>query len=81
MTHTNIDKTPELQHRAYGFQELAVLYFPNIAPSSASIRLKQWIKDDTPVLHALRTANYHLTARILSPKQVDIITEAYGSPF
>ena len=33
-----------LTNRSYGFKELAVLYFPNIAPASASIRLKQWIR-------------------------------------
>ena len=67
--------------RAYGFQEIAVRYFPTIAPASASIRLKQWIKQDTDVLAALRAANYHLTARIISPRQLDIFTAAYGNPF
>ena len=43
-----------LTNRSYGFKELAVLYFPNIAPASASIRLKQWIKDDTELLEALQ---------------------------
>ena len=39
------DSIPQLENRSYGFKELAALYFPNIAPASASIRLKSWIKD------------------------------------
>lgn len=39
-----------LESRSYGFKELAVLYFPNIAPASASIRLKAWIKDSPRIV-------------------------------
>ena len=45
--YTNVhqqNNCQSLTNRSYGFKELAVLYFPNIAPASASIRLKQWIK-------------------------------------
>lgn len=70
-----------IEHRTYGFQELAILYFPNIAPASASIRLKSWIKDDTSLLLNLYKTNYHLTARILKPKQLELILDAFGSPF
>ncbi|RDT74118.1 DUF4248 domain-containing protein [Bacteroides ovatus] len=68
-------------NRSYGFKELAVLYFPNIAPASASIRLKQWIKDDTELLESLQETNYHLSNRILTPKQKELITASFGSPF
>ena len=70
-----------LENRAFGFQELAILFFPNIAPASASIRLKAWIKDDPELLLSLYKTNYHLTARILKPKQIQLITNAFGSPF
>ena len=70
-----------LTNRSYGFKELAVLYFPNIAPASASIRLKQWIKDDTELLEALQETNYQLSNRILTPKQKELITISFGSPF
>lgn len=72
---------PILENRALGFQELAILYFPNIAPASASIRLKAWIKDDPDLLLSLYKTNYHLTNRILKPKQVQLVTTAFGSPF
>ena len=66
-------------NRSYGFKELAVL--PNIAPASASILLKQWIKDDAELLEALLETNYELSNRILTPRQKDLITTSFGSPF
>lgn len=71
----------QLESRSYGFKELAVLYFPNIAPASASIRLKSWIKDSPELIEALAHTNYHITARVLTPRQRDLITGAFGSPF
>jgi len=70
-----------LENRSYGFKELAVLYFPNIAPASASIRLKAWIKDSPELLQILADTNYHLTARVLTPRQAGMIENAFGSPF
>ena len=77
-THTD---TTTIEHRSYGFKELAVLFFPYIAPASASIRLKQWIKDTPTLLDSLRKANYKPTSRILTPRQTDLIIEEFGSPF
>lgn len=71
----------QLEHRSYGFKELAVLYFPNIAPASASIRLKQWITDSQDLLNRLKNANYKPGNRILTPLQTDLIIDTFGSPF
>ena len=82
--YTNVhsrNSSLNLSNRSYGFKELAVLYFPNIAPASASIRLKQWIKDDTELLEALQETNYHLSNRILTPRQKELILISFGSPF
>ena len=84
--YTNVhqqNNCQSLTNRSYGFKELAVLYFPNIAPASASasIRLKQWIKDDAELLEALLETNYELSNRILTPRQKDLITTSFGSPF
>lgn len=70
----------QLESRAYGVKELAVLYFPNIAPASASIRLKQWIKESPELLRQLGRTDYNPAARILKPRQVGLITEAFGHP-
>lgn len=67
--------------RSYGFKELAVLYFPNIAPSSASVRLKQWILENPTVMAQLSETNYRRSARILTPQQVEIIVDVFGSPY
>ncbi len=69
--YTNIhlqNNCQSLTNRSYGFKELAVLYFPNIAPASASIRLKQWIKDDTELLEALEETNYQLSKPVSLPQ-------------
>lgn len=77
-THTN---TTHIEPRAYGFKELAVLFFPYIAPASASIRLKQWIKESPRLMASLSQANYKPTSRILTPRQTDLIIQEFGSPF
>ena len=78
--YTNVhqqNNSPTPSNRSYGFKELAILYFPNIA----SIRLKQWIKDDIELLNLLEETNYQLSNRILTPKQKELIVTYFGSPF
>lgn len=70
----------DFKNRSYGLKELAVLYFPNIAPASASTRLKKWITTTPALMDALARTNYRLTARILTPRQVQLITEEFGEP-
>lgn len=67
-------------NRTFGVKELAVLYFPNIAPRSASTRLKKWIMTTPSLLAELAKTNYRPTARILTPRQVHIITDEFGEP-
>lgn len=73
--------TTQLANRSYGFKELAALYFPYITPASASIRLKQWIIENKDLLSLLESTGYKRTNRILTPRQKDILVEAFGSPF
>ena len=40
-------------NRIYGHQELALLYFPNVLPSSASTQLTRFIRRDPELLSAL----------------------------
>lgn len=68
------------EQRSYGLKELAVLYFPNIAPASASTRLKKWITTTPALMAQLAKTNYRLTARILTPRQVQLITNEFGEP-
>lgn len=65
--------------RAYGLQELALLYFPNNTPQSASARLKKWIRLPQ-LLNKLTEADYRSGQKILTPRQVDIISGHVGMP-
>ena len=69
-----------LEHRTYGLKGLAVLYFPNIAPASASTRLKKWITTTPALMEQLAKTNYRRTARILTPRQVQLIAAEFGEP-
>lgn len=66
--------------RAYGLQELGLRYFPNSAPASASVQLKRWINLDKSLLRKITEAGYHTGQRLLTPRQVQIITEHLGPP-
>lgn len=75
----NIQSQP-FRIRAYGLQELGMLYFPNNAPQSASAQLKRWIKHDGRLLSRLTEAGYFAGQRILTPRQVRIVVEWLGAP-
>jgi len=66
--------------RAYGLQELAILYFPNASPASASLQLKKWITKSTCLQSKLTEADYQSGQKILTPKQVSILTDHLGEP-
>lgn len=65
--------------RAYGFQELALLYFPNSAPKSASAQLKKWISHPF-LMEKLALAGYRSGQKILTPRQVALIVGHLGEP-
>lgn len=66
--------------RAYGLQELALLYFPFSAPASASCQLKRWINLNTALHNKIVEAGYHSGQRLLTPRQVTIIITYLGPP-
>ena len=47
-------------NRIYGHQELALLYFPNVLPSSASTQLTRFIRRDPELLSALEAIGLSL---------------------
>lgn len=66
--------------RAYGLQELALLYFPFSAPASASSQLKRWINLNTALYKEITDAGYRNGQRLLTPRQVTIIITYLGPP-
>ena len=51
-------------NRIYGHQELALLYFPNVLPSSASTQLTRFIRRDPELLSALEAIGYRKGKRL-----------------
>ena len=54
-------------NRIYGHQELALLYFPNVLPSSASTQLTRFIRRDPELLSALEAIGYRKGIRLTRP--------------
>ncbi len=66
--------------RAYGYSELAQLYFPNISKKSASIQLGRWIKENSNLTNKLVLAGHRPKQKLLTPLQVGVIVEILGIP-
>ncbi len=70
----------EFKIRAYGWQELAILYAPNLTPESAGKRLAMWVKQNPHLREALRQAGWRRGQRVLTPLQVQRVVEYLGEP-
>lgn len=67
--------------RAYTKSELALRYFPTTAdPHVAVNHLMAWIDRCRPLAEALQADGYRKTAKLLSPRQVRLITDHLGDP-
>ena len=76
-------------NRIYGHQELALLYFPNVLPSSASTQLTRFIRRDPELLgphvdvaqhDIVRAIGYRKGIRLYTPLQVRTIVDHMGDP-
>lgn len=70
----------EKRNKSYSKGELAALYAPNIAPSSACKRLTQWMLHHPTLMTDLRKTGYTEKLRTFTPLQVSLIFEALGEP-
>lgn len=68
------------KNKICGHQELALCYFPDITPKSASQQLTRWITRDEELLSALTKAGYKRGQRMFTPLQMDILMEHLGEP-
>mgnify|MGYP000926973484 CR=1 FL=1 len=59
--------------RIYGHAELALLYFKNIQPKSASTQLARWIRRDEELWEELLLAGYRKGQKVFTPLQVTIL--------
>lgn len=67
--------------RAYGYSELAQLYFPNVTKKSASVQLRRWILLNKKLESELQATGFNAGQRLLTPKQVSILIHAFGLPY
>lgn len=66
--------------KSYGYGELALLYFPNNTPKSASVQLRTWIRLNEKLKNELKESGFATGKKILTPKQVEIIIKFIGEP-
>ena len=66
--------------RAFGYGELAQLYFPTSSKRSASVQFRRWIIHNKRLLTELTNTGYMPGVRLLTPKQVGVIVEHLGEP-
>jgi len=66
--------------RAFGYGELAQLYFPQITKQSATIQFRRWIRINNPLQKELTTYGFKKFQKMLTPKQVEIIIKYIGEP-
>ena len=66
----------EFEIRSYGWQELAVLYGPDLMPASAGKRLSKWVGVKTE----LQGNGWRKGKKMLTPLQVRTIVQYLGEP-
>lgn len=66
--------------RSYGWQELAILYAPDLTPESAAKRLSTWVQINPTLLTALEASGWRKGQRVLTPRQVGVIVDSLGEP-
>jgi len=66
--------------RPWGFQELAICYFPYVKPRSASNQLRAWIRLSPLLMDQLRATLWRPGRKILTPRQVNLIVRHLGEP-
>jgi citrate lyase alpha subunit len=75
-----MNKEETFKVRAYGYGELALLYFPNSSKKSASTQLGRWIKLHASLHEQLVNSGLQRGMKILTPKHVEILVAYLGRP-
>ena len=67
-------------YRSYYKSELALLYFPQSSPHTATVRLIGWIRRCDELCRELAKCHNSKYAKFFSPKEVALIFEYLGEP-
>lgn len=60
--------------------ELALLYFPMSTPTVGTNHLMRWVHGSPPLMEKLEAAGYHRSQKLLTSRQVSLITRHLGEP-
>jgi hypothetical protein len=66
--------------RAFGYGELAQIYFPQITKQSATVQFRRWIRINEELQKELKASGFKRFQKLLTPKQVEIIIKFIGEP-
>ena len=69
-----------IEVKTYTKKELALLYFPDSMPETATKHLMRWVKRSKPLMQELEATNYKTEQKWLTKKQVGIIFRHIGPP-
>jgi len=66
--------------RTYGFNELALLYFPKSSPKSATQMLSRWIHSNPKLIASLTELQWKKHRKYFTPKQVKLLVDYFDPP-
>ena len=66
--------------RSYSKQELAMLYFPDSDPRTATCHLMRWINRNPTLLQELKSTGYYRSSKYFTTRQVCMILDYLGDP-
>ena len=69
-----------MQIHSYSKQELAMLYFPDSDPRTATCHLMRWIKRNQPLQQELKATGYYTHSKYFTTRQVCAIFDYLGEP-
>lgn len=66
--------------RSYSKQELAMLYFPDSDPRTATCHLMRWINRNPTLIQELKATGYYRNSKYFTTRQVCTILDYLGDP-
>jgi len=80
MEKENLSRENFPANRSWGYQELAIRYFPSVKPGSASSQLSRWIQHSPLLQNRLAECGWIPRQKVLTPRQVRCLVDHLGEP-
>ncbi|MCD7924058.1 MAG: DUF4248 domain-containing protein [Bacteroides sp.] len=81
MKQNELEEEESFPIRIYPKADLAVLYCPDFAISTAMRNLAAWIRKNHALWLALQAIGYNRYRRCFMPREVELIVEYLGTPY